>query len=305
MVALEDVPARLAVVGDPETFAARNRQLGISAEIVLLDMLEATEPHRAGRMQVMPVANAEPATPGRLNPANSRAVIEMLGLAANACIGGTAAAMVTAPVQKSVIVEAGIPFSGHTEFLGALAGGRPVMLLASPRLKVALATTHLPLAAVPAAIERDSLKQTLLVVEHDLRLRFGLTRPRILVLGLNPHAGENGALGTEERTTIAPVVDELASSGLEIRGPVSADSAFTATSLADTDVVVAMYHDQGLPVIKSLDFGAIVNVTLGLPIIRTSVDHGTALPLAGSGAAEHASLRHAIELAIELAAVRQ
>jgi len=250
----------------------------------------------------VPVPLAEPATPGRLNPANARAVIGMLEAAARACLGGQAAAMVTAPLQKSVVNAAGIPFTGHTEYLAALTGTpRVVMLLASDTLRVALATTHLPLARVPAAITFADLTTTLTIVDHDLRQRFAIDAPRILVLGLNPHAGEDGVLGTEEKTTIRPVVEAMRARGIDAIGPVSADTAFTAASLARCDVVVAMYHDQGLPVLKARQFGEIVNVTLGLPIIRTSVDHGTALELAGTGAARHASLRAALELAIRLA----
>jgi 4-hydroxythreonine-4-phosphate dehydrogenase len=250
----------------------------------------------------LPVPLAAPVVPGRLDPANAPAVVRMLELAGRACSAGETAAMVTAPVQKSTINEAGIPFSGHTEFLAELTGtARVVMLLASSGLKVALATTHLPLAAVPAAITRDGLTATLRIVDADLRTRFGIARPRISVLGLNPHAGEAGVLGSEEIETIRPVVEALKREGLDLRGPVAADSAFTDRALADCDVVVAMYHDQGLAPLKARHFGEIVNVTLGLPIVRTSVDHGTALSLAGTGEASHASLRAALELALELA----
>jgi 4-hydroxythreonine-4-phosphate dehydrogenase len=225
----------------------------------------------------------------------------MLELAARACMAGSADAMVTAPVQKSTINEAGIPFSGHTEFLAELTGTpRVVMLLASDRLRVALATTHLPLAEVPAAITRADLTTTIGIIDRDLRTRFGFARPRILVLGLNPHAGENGVLGSEEVTTIRPVVEELRDRGIDLRGPVAADTAFTARSLAQCDVVLAMYHDQGLAPLKAQHFGEIVNITLGLPIIRTSVDHGTALDLAATGRADHRSLRAALEQAIAL-----
>ena len=213
--------------------------------------------------------------------------------------------MVTAPVQKSTINEGGIPFSGHTEFLAGLTGApRVVMLLASPRLKVALVTTHLPLAAVPGAVTREALAGTLRIVDADFRARFGIARPRITVLGLNPHAGEAGVLGREEIETIGPVVDSLRDEGLALRGPVAGDTAFTDEALRDTDVVVAMYHDQGLGPLKAKHFGGIVNVTLGLPIVRTSVDHGTALSLAGKGQARHESLRAALELALGLAAGR-
>lgn len=245
---------------------------------------------------------SRPVVAGQLDPANAAGVIEMLERGTAACMNGTADALVTAPVQKSTIAEAGFRFSGHTEFLAGLTGTeRVVMMLAGPRLKVALATTHLPLAEVPAAITPGALTTTLEIVDRDLRLRFGIERPRLLVLGLNPHAGENGLLGSEERDVIEPVVARLRNAGLAITGPVSADTAFTDASLAGCDIVVAMYHDQGLPALKARDFGEIVNVTLGLPIIRTSVDHGTALSLAGTGRASHLSLQTAVLLACGLA----
>jgi 4-hydroxythreonine-4-phosphate dehydrogenase len=240
--------------------------------------------------------------PAQQNPENAAGVLARLALAARSCLAGTADAMVTAPVQKSTINASGIPFSGHTECLAALTNTpRVVMLLAGGTLRVALATTHLPLAQVPAALTRDSLSATLRIIDQDLRHRFGLTRPRMLVLGLNPHAGEDGVLGTEEISTIRPVVEALRSQGLDLRGPVAGDTAFSAESLAECDVVVAMYHDQGLAPLKALRFGEIVNITLGLPIVRTSVDHGTALALAGTGRARHESLRAALDQAIALA----
>jgi 4-hydroxythreonine-4-phosphate dehydrogenase len=302
-LALEAIDARLAVLGDPAAFAARADALGLAVSIDPIADIADAALHRAGRLCLVPVGLAAAVVPGRLDTANARAVIEMLEIAARACIDGHADALVTAPVQKSVINAAGIAFSGHTEFLGELTGAaRPVMLLASPRLRVALVTTHLPLADVPRAITKEKLESTIRVVDADLERRFGYVRPRILVLGLNPHAGESGVLGHEERETIEPVVRGLRAEGLDVIGPVSADSAFTEESLARCDVVIAMYHDQGLPVIKAQDFGDTVNVTLGLPIVRTSVDHGTALALAGTGHASHRSLRAAVELAIGLAA---
>jgi len=269
----------------------------------VLDDLSAATPHRPGRLQVLPVALAEPAVPGQLNPGNARAVLAMLDLAVAACLRGEAAAMVTAPVHKSVINAAGIPFTGHTEYLAAQTGVQQVvMLLASAALRVALVTTHLPLAAVPAAITSRHLQATLEIVASDLERRFGIRRPRMLVLGLNPHAGEDGVLGSEELATIRPVVTGLQARGFDLVGPVAADSAFTPASLETCDVVVAMYHDQGLTPLKAMHFGEIVNVTLGLPIVRTSVDHGTALGLAGSGKARHESLRAALDLAVGMAA---
>jgi 4-hydroxythreonine-4-phosphate dehydrogenase len=302
-LALDAIDARLSVYGDPAVFAARAAMLGLDLTIERLDDIAASAPHRPGRLQLVPVATAHAVDPGRLDPANAPSVIAMLTAATAACVNGTADALVTAPVHKSVINQAGIAFSGHTEYLGQLTGAKQtVMLLTSPRLRVALATTHLPLSRVPAAISREGLATTVRIIDHDLKHRFGFEHPRIMVLGLNPHAGENGVLGSEELTTIAPAVADLVRDGLDVFGPVSADTAFTHTSLQRCDVVLAMYHDQGLPVLKAQAFGEIVNVTLGLPIVRTSVDHGTALTLAGTGQASHASLRTAVDLAIELAA---
>jgi len=300
------IAARLVALGDPDLFTARARMLDLPVHLDLVTTLGESRIHQSGRLQVLPVPLEAEVRAGELNRANAPAVVEMLAIAARACLEGTADALVTAPVQKSVINAADIPFTGHTEFLGELTGvTHPVMLLASPRLRVALATTHLPLAKVPSAITRAGLSATIRIVDHDLRSRFGLDHPRILVLGLNPHAGEDGVLGNEEKDTIAPVVAALRAEGLDLTGPVSADSAFTDASLQQCDVVVAMYHDQGLPVLKAQSFGEIVNVTLGLPIVRTSVDHGTALPIAGTGRASAASLRAAVELAIDLAATRR
>jgi 4-hydroxythreonine-4-phosphate dehydrogenase len=239
---------------------------------------------------------------GRLDPANAHYVLELLRLGVRLCTSGECRALVTAPVQKSVINEAGIPFTGHTELLAELTGtSDPVMLLAGKSLRVALATTHLPLRQVPDALTQSGLERTIRILATDLQARFGLAAPRILVLGLNPHAGERGTLGDEEIRVIEPALAAARTQGIDVLGPVSADTAFGAASLARCDVVLAMYHDQGLPVLKTLEFGEIVNVTLGLPIVRTSVDHGTALDLAGSGRARHDSLRAAVRLATELA----
>lgn len=302
-LAFEAIDAKLAVFGDPMIFESRAKSLGLELAIELLEDIADVRGHRSGRLQLLPIEFAATVQPGKLNPANAPGVIAMLNAGAAACLNGSANALVTAPVQKSVINEAGIPFSGHTEYLGVLtSAAQTVMLLASSRLRVALATTHLPLAAVPAAITRAGLTSTVRIIDRDLKHRFGLPRPRIMVLGLNPHAGESGVLGSEETVTIEPMIAELSDEGIDVFGPVSADSAFTEASLRRCDVVLAMYHDQGLPVLKSQDFGEIVNVTLGLPIVRTSVDHGTALTLAGTGQASHASLRAAVDLAIELSA---
>jgi 4-hydroxythreonine-4-phosphate dehydrogenase len=289
------------VLGDPDVLSARVRLLGLEVRVLSRAALEEVQAHRPGVLQVLPVTADAPVTPGRLDPANARYVLRLLDFGARLCMEGRSSALVTAPVQKSVINEAGVEFTGHTEYLARLTGAPlPVMLLVAGPLRVALATTHLPLRKVADAIEASRLERTIEVLERDLAERFGIDSARILVLGLNPHAGERGVLGDEERTIIEPVVQRLAARGLRVTGPVPADTAFTRESLEHCDAVLAMYHDQGLPVIKTLSFGAIVNVTCGLPIVRTSVDHGTALDLAGSGRARHDSLRAAVELALEL-----
>ncbi len=245
---------------------------------------------------------AKPVTAGRLDAANGRHVLALLDRALAGCLGGEFAAMVTAPVQKSTINDAGVPFTGHTEYLAERTGTpRVVMLLAGGGLRVALATTHLPLAEVPRAITRESLAETLRIVDRDLRTRFRIAKPRIYVAGLNPHAGESGYLGREEIEVISPAVEALAREGLDVSGPYPADTLFTPRMLESCDAVLAMFHDQGLPVLKHAAFGEAVNVTLGLPIVRTSVDHGTALDRAGSGEIDAGSLLAAIRLAFELA----
>ena len=241
-------------------------------------------------------------TPGKLDPANSRYVLEVLERATRGCLAGEFDAMVTAPVQKSVINDAGIAFTGHTEYLAERAGAdHVVMMLVGGGLRVALATTHLPLSEVPKKITQKGLGDTLRVLDADLKKRFGLSRPRILVAGLNPHSGESGHFGAEEREIIAPAIAAARNAGIEASGPLPADTLFVPQRLKDADCVLAMYHDQGLPVLKYASFGRGVNVTLGLPFVRTSVDHGTALDLAGTGRADPGSLIEAVNLAIELA----
>jgi 4-hydroxythreonine-4-phosphate dehydrogenase len=244
---------------------------------------------------------AEAAQAGKLNPANARAVLQMLDLALDGCRKDQFDAMVTAPVQKSVINDAGIAFTGHTEYLAARCGvPRPVMLLACEAMKVALVTTHLPLAQVSGAITAAALDETIAIVDHDLRRLWGIGSPRIAVCGLNPHAGEGGHLGREEIDTIAPAIRRATLRGIDASGPWPADTLFTPRQLASFDVVLAMYHDQGLPTLKHASFGNAVNVTLGLPVLRTSVDHGTALDLAGTGRADAGSLVAAVNLAAQL-----
>ena len=245
-----------------------------------------------------PVTISQTAKPGELNPANAQYVLDCLDTAVDCIQAGQAAGMVTAPVHKGVINDAGIAFSGHTEYLAALAGVHEVvMLLVAGSLRVALATTHLPLSEVSCSIQPETLSETLRILAGDLERKFKLNRPRIAVLGLNPHAGEGGHLGREEIEVIAPVIAGLKREGLNLEGPLPADTAFVPNYLQHYDVVLAMYHDQGLPVLKYAGFGHAVNVTLGLPFVRTSVDHGTALDIAGRGQADPGSLFAAVELA--------
>jgi len=257
------------------------------------------------RVEVLHVPLAAGCKAGKLDPANARYVLGLLDRAVDGCLSGEFAAMVTAPVHKGVINEAGVPFTGHTEYLAARCGAPlPVMMLVGGGLRVALATTHLPLAAVPAALTPRMLEDVLRILDRDLRRMFAIRKPRILVCGLNPHAGEGGHLGREEIDVIAPVLERLQRAGFKLDGPVPADTAFLPERLARTDAVLAMYHDQGLPVLKRAAFGDAVNVTLGLPIVRTSVDHGTALDLAGTGRADTGSLVAALRLAAESARKR-
>jgi 4-hydroxythreonine-4-phosphate dehydrogenase len=249
---------------------------------------------------------AAPSVAGRLDAANARYVLGVLDAALDGCATGRFDAIVTAPVHKGVINDAGVRFTGHTEYLAERTGAAlPVMMLVGGGLRVALATTHLPLAAVSTALTADRLRSVLQVLDADLRAKFGIAAPGILVCGLNPHAGEGGHLGREEIEVIEPVLRELRAAGMRLDGPVPADTAFLPERLAGHDAVLAMYHDQGLPVLKRAAFGAGVNVTLGLPIVRTSVDHGTALDLAGTGQADAGSLRADVQLAFELCAARR
>jgi 4-hydroxythreonine-4-phosphate dehydrogenase len=301
--ALVDWPCELVFAADPALLAARAGQLRISLRPTEWREGARPVPHRAGTLPVLESKLAREASPGRPDPANARYVLATIDAAAEGCLAGRFDAMVTGPVQKSSINDAGIPFQGHTEYLAAKAGGaHPVMLLVAGTLRVALATTHLPLVDVSRHLTRESLEQTIVVLELGLRESLRIEAPRILVCGLNPHAGEGGHLGREEIEVIAPVVAALRAKGLALAGPVPADTAFTPASLANADAVLAMYHDQGLPVIKHTGFGHAVNVTLGLPFQRASVDHGTALDLAGTGRADPGSLFEAIRLAERLGA---
>ena len=302
-LARKDWPADLVIAGDARLLERTAAALGGAPRLSAYDPSTPPAVSRAGTLNLLDVPAPHPVVAGRLDARNAASVIAMLDRACDGCLGGEFAAMVTAPVQKSTLMEAGFDFTGHTEYLAARTrAALPVMMLQNPALRVALVTTHLPLAEVPHAITAERLRATLRIVHGDLRRRFGVAAPRIAVLGLNPHAGESGHLGREEIEVIEPVLEELRAQGLDVRGPVPADTAFTPQFLAGgVDVVLAMYHDQGLPVIKHEGFGHTVNVTLGLPIVRTSVDHGTALSLARTGRADTGSLEAAVRLAIELA----
>jgi len=305
-----DLVARLAqsgcddervVVGDPELFLERARSLGIELLPYALDPDDPPRPQGPGEIALRGIALARRARAGELDPANGRYVLDTLDAAVDGCLDGTFAALVTGPVHKGVINDAGVAFTGHTEYLGERSGGAPVMMLVADTLRVALVTTHLPLRAVPDAITADRVQAVATTLDRDLRRHFGIDEPRILVLGLNPHAGEGGHLGTEEHTAIEPALARLRAAGVDVTGPLPADTAFTPRHLEQADAVLAMYHDQGLPVLKYAGFGHAVNVTLGLPLVRTSVDHGTALDLAGTGRADAGSLEAALELARRLA----
>ncbi len=272
----------------------------VEPSVDILDYAPGNTP-RAGTLEVLHVPLGSPVTAGQLDVANARYVLNVLDRAVAGCKSGEFAGMVTAPVHKGIICDAGVPFSGHTEYL-AEATDTPlvVMMLVGGGMRVALATTHLPLKDVSAAITRPLLTDTLRILHADLRARFGLAAPRILVAGLNPHAGEGGHMGREEIDVIIPVLEALRAEGMDLRGPLPADTLFVPHSLEKGDAVLAMFHDQGLPVLKHASFGGGVNVTLGLPIVRTSVDHGTALDLAGSGRADPGSLFAAVDLAISM-----
>lgn len=299
----------------------RSQQVVVVASMALLEdrkallgldvTLHAWQPEArvqtvAGQLSVLDVAGIADTTAGRLDRGNSEYVLDTLTIAARGCLDGTFDGMVTAPVHKGVINEAGIAFSGHTEFLQELCGvERVVMMLATEELRVALVTTHLPLKDVPAAITAGRITQVARILNQDLKTFFGIARPRILVAGLNPHAGEGGHLGREEIEVIEPTLDSLRREGMDLTGPLPADTLFTPHWLDDADAVLAMYHDQGLPVLKFQGFGRAVNITLGLPIVRTSVDHGTALDLAGTGKADAGSLHTAIRVGEQMARYRR
>jgi 4-hydroxythreonine-4-phosphate dehydrogenase len=292
------LPCRLSVLGDVEVLRARAAQLGIAVDFLLDDAIPA---HQPGVLHVRHIPAAVPVTAGVLDARNSAHVLALLDAALAGCLNGTYHAVVTAPVHKGIINDAGFAFTGHTEYLADHSGTqRVVMMLAGGGLRVALATTHLPLREVADAISAALLDEVIRILHADLQGKFGIARPRIAVAGLNPHAGESGHLGREEIDIIEPTLDRLRAQGMDLVGPLPADTLFSRIRVDPCDAVLAMYHDQGLPVLKYASFGAGVNITLGLPFIRTSVDHGTALDLAGSGRAEVGSLLTAIEVAMEM-----
>jgi 4-hydroxythreonine-4-phosphate dehydrogenase len=293
------LPARIIVIADRHLLAERARRLGIS--IALREWGQDSAEH-GGMLEVLHVPLRAPVTPGELDARNSAYVIETLERAVDGCMDGTFDGMVTGPVHKGIINAAGVPFTGHTEMLAERTGTpRVVMMLCGAGLRVALATTHVALRDVPSLLDQPMLEQILRILVRDLAWRYGIERPRVGVSGLNPHAGESGYLGNEEIGIIAPVVDRLRAEGLDLHGPLPADTLFTPARLQQFDAVLAMYHDQGLPVLKYAAFGRGINVTLGLPIVRTSVDHGTALDIAGSGKADPGSLIEAIDAAAAMA----
>lgn len=307
LLAREAQPYPLIAIASRALLTARAVELGLSID--LLEVAPAAWPETpapAGALYVWDTPLGAPVVTGQLDTANAHYVLRTLNRAGQGCLDGTFAGMITAPVHKGVINDGGVAFSGHTEFLAELTKTpQVVMLLATAGLRVALVTTHLPLREVADAIDRQTLLQVTRILHDDLQRYFGVAQPRILVCGLNPHAGEGGHLGREEIEIIEPALDSLRAEGLDLVGPLPADTLFTPKHLDHCDAVLAMYHDQGLPVLKHKGFGAAVNVTLGLPIIRTSVDHGTALDLAGSGRIDTGSLKVALDTAYAMAGHRR
>lgn len=295
--------ARILFLGDPDFLAAIAHQENLNISIHTAKNTASIPPHQAGSMTVLPVTLNHDVTTGTLNTVNSAYVIQQLAQAGQLCLDQTTSAVVTAPVHKGIINDAGIEFKGHTEFFAHQSGTpKVVMLLAGRQIRVALASTHLPLSKVPQAITKASLRKIITIIHASMRQNFSIEQPVIKVLGLNPHAGEGGHLGTEEIETIIPVIKEFQEKGYNIRGPFPADTAFgNEKKPADADVILAMYHDQGLPVLKFHHFSESANITLGLPYIRTSVDHGTALDIAGKHLAESGSFQFALQQAIQMA----
>ena len=306
MLAQQPASCERVVIADPQLLEQRAAQLGLRVELQPFDPDALPAAQAAGQLSVLPVSLAAECRPGELNRANAAYVLDTLRLAGAGALNGTFDAIVTAPVHKGIINDAGVPFSGHTEFFAEqTATEQVVMMLACPGLRVALTTTHLPLRQVADAITGPLIERVMRILHNDLLSKFGIATPRILVCGLNPHAGEDGHLGREELDVIIPALERLRAEGMHLIGPLPADTLFTPKHLDQADAVLAMYHDQGLPVLKHKGFGNAVNITLGMPIIRTSVDHGTALDLAGTGQANPGSLQVALDTAIQMIAARR
>ncbi len=300
-IAQRTIPAELIIIYDPDILTARAKLLNLPLKLIEFNVHHTPVPHAPGILKILPVQASKPCIPGQLNPENALFVIACLELAAEHCLEKIADALVTGPVHKAIINKAGIVFSGHTEFLADFCKAQQVlMLFVVDQLRVALATTHLPLSAVPKAITKDHIRQSIKLLHQSMQNYFNILDPTILVCGLNPHAGEGGILGTEEENIILPAIQSLQAEKLKIMGPLPADTVFTEQYLKKADAILGMYHDQVLPVVKHIGFHTAVNVTLGLPIIRTSVDHGTAIDLAGLGKACPDSLLAAINLAVQL-----
>lgn len=295
-------PAELIVIASPELLIERAKQLQIPIQLLSCDLNEAATPHIPGTLKIIPASLATACIPGKINSINSTYVMTCLSLATELCLQNKAHAIVTGPIHKAAINAAGIPFTGHTEFLAERCKiGNVLMLFVVNQLKVALATTHIPLQKVSSAITIPHLVSTIQLLHHELKNRFGIENPRLFIAGLNPHAGEEGLLGREEIEVIIPAINQLQKNHIDVSGPFPADTLFTEKYLTQCDAILGMYHDQALPVIKHIGFSHAVNVTLGLPIIRTSVDHGTALDIAGTGHADAGSLVAAVNLAIQMA----
>ncbi|URN99935.1 4-hydroxythreonine-4-phosphate dehydrogenase PdxA [Leclercia adecarboxylata] len=294
-------PVELVVCADASVLKARAQQLNLPLTLLPYQAENAPLPQQAGTLTLLPIPLRAPVIPGQLSTENGHYVVETLARACDGCLSGEFAALITGPVHKGVINDAGVAFTGHTEFFEERSHSpKVVMMLATEELRVALATTHLPIKAVSEAITPDLLRDVIAILHHDLRTKFGIADPHVLVCGLNPHAGEGGHMGMEEIDTIIPVLDEMRAQGMHLSGPLPADTLFQPKYLGNADAVLAMYHDQGLPVLKYQGFGRGVNITLGLPFIRTSVDHGTALDLAGQGKADVGSFITALNLAIKM-----
>ncbi|WP_448553453.1 4-hydroxythreonine-4-phosphate dehydrogenase PdxA [Thalassotalea montiporae] len=301
-IAQQDWPVQLVVVGCRKAMTERAQQLGLPLSLTDYDSNAQPQPQKAGTLVIKDIPTAAEVVPGQLNPSNGAYVVETLRVASEINISGEFDAVVTGPVHKGLINQAGIAFSGHTEYFAHQANcSDVVMMLATPGLRVALVTTHIPLAYVSKAITPERLQKVTRILDHDLREKFGIEQPKIYACGINPHAGEDGHLGREEIEVMNPAFAELREEGINVIGPLPADTIFQEKYLQDADAILSMYHDQGLPVLKYKGFGSSVNITLGLPFVRTSVDHGTALELAGTSQADTGSMIEAIQTAIDLA----